>query len=139
VPFLDHNLIEFSYKNIPYSLKLRWKSEKEKELAKSQCADQYSEVLDWPKYILRKLSYKYLPKEIIERKKVGFPVPLTNWFDNLEELALELLPQSPWLNKNAINELIKDSRKENRSGQILWMFINIEIFRNIYFQKEWRW
>ena len=139
VPFLDHNLIEFSYKSIPYDLKLRWKSEKDKELAKSQSANQYSEVLDWPKYILRKLSYKYLPKEIIERKKVGFPVPLTEWFDNLEELAMELLPQSPWLNKDAIDELIKDSRKENRAGQILWMFINIEIFRNNYFQNEWRW
>ncbi len=50
-------------------------------------ADEYSEVLDIPKYLLREASYKYLPEEIITRKKVGFPVPLTEWFENLEDLA----------------------------------------------------
>ena len=88
VPFLDHNLIEFSYQNIPYDLKLRWKDEASKEKAKSMKSNEYSEVLDTPKHLLRKMSYDYLPKEIIERKKVGFPVPLTEWFDNLEALAI---------------------------------------------------
>ena len=36
------------------------------------------------------MSYNYLPDKIIERKKVGFPVPLTEWFSNLEDLAHEL-------------------------------------------------
>jgi asparagine synthase (glutamine-hydrolysing) len=139
VPFLDHKLIEFSYKNVPYDLKLRWISEKAKVEAKEMTSNDYSETLDTPKYLLRKLSYKYLPKEIITRKKIGFPVPLTEWFENLEQLAKEYLPRASWLQEGVVFDLIKKSKTETRAGQILWMFINIELFRKNYFQKDWRW
>lgn len=139
VPFLDHNLIEFTYAKVPYDLKLRWINEKAMEQAKKIRSIQYSENLDTPKYLLRKLSYRYLPKEIIERKKVGFPVPLTEWFSNLEELANDLLKNAVWLKKGAVLELITRAKTEERAGQILWMFINIEIFKKNYFNKEWRW
>lgn len=139
VPFLDHNLIEFTYREIPYELKLKWLNENSRETAKGNKSDSYSEVLDVPKYLLRQLAYKYLPKSIIERKKVGFPVPLTEWFNNLEELAYELLPNADWLKEGVLEELIKKSRTEARAGQILWMFLNIELFKKCYFTKEWRW
>jgi asparagine synthase (glutamine-hydrolysing) len=139
VPFLDHNLIEYSYRKIPYDLKLKWKDEASKGKAKNMSSSQYSEELDTPKYLLRKVSYDYLPKEIIERKKVGFPVPLTEWFSNLEILAKELLPKANWLKEGVVADLIEKSKIESRAGQILWMFINIELFRKKYFQKEWRW
>ena len=139
VPFLDHNLIEYSYRNIPYALKLRWKDEVSKKKAKSIRSDKYSEVLDTPKYLLRKVSYNYLPKEIIERKKVGFPVPLTEWFENLEDLAEELLPKANWLKEGVVKDLIEKSKTETRAGQILWMFINIELFKKNYFNKSWMW
>ena len=139
VPFLDHNLIEYSYRKIPYDLKLKWKDEASKGKAKNMSSSQYSEELDTPKYLLRKVSYDYLPKEIIERKKVGFPVPLTEWFSNLEILAKELLPKANWLKEGVVDDLIEKSKIESRAGQILWMFINIELFRKKYFQKEWRW
>jgi asparagine synthase (glutamine-hydrolysing) len=139
VPFLDHKLIEFSYNNIPYELKLRWINNDAQNKAKTQSSNQYSENLDTPKYLLRKLSYKYLPKEIIERKKIGFPVPLTEWFENLESLAKELLPEADWLKDGVVNDLIKKSKTESRAGQILWMFINIEFFKRNYFNKQWKW
>ena len=139
VPFLDHKLIEFAYNEIPYDLKLKWISEKAKDDAKLQSADTYSEELDIPKYLLRKISYNYLPEETITRKKVGFPVPLTEWFENLEEMARELLTNCSWLKANALEELISKSSTESRAGQVLWMFLNIELFKKQYFQKEWRW
>jgi asparagine synthase (glutamine-hydrolysing) len=139
VPFLDHKLIEFVYNEVPYSLKLKWKSAEAELKACKQRAEKYSEVLDIPKYLLRKISYNYLPDEIITRKKIGFPVPLTEWFENLEELANNLLENSSWLKKDATAELIKRSKTESRAGQILWMFINIEIFKKNYFEKEWQW
>ncbi|GAA4273216.1 asparagine synthase (glutamine-hydrolyzing) [Aquimarina gracilis] len=139
VPFLDHNLIEYAYKNIPYDLKLKWLDEESKEKAKELNSNDYSEELDIPKYILRELSYKYLPKEIIERKKVGFPVPLNEWFDNLDILARDLLENVDWLKPNVLDNLIDRSKKEPRAGQILWMFINIELFKKNYFNKDWRW
>lgn len=139
VPFLDHKLIEFAYNKIPYGLKLKWNSEGAKREATKQNSSKYSEVLDTPKYLLRKVSYKYLPEEIIERKKVGFPVPLTEWFENLEEMALELLSDVFWLKKGVVIELIEKSKVETRAGQVLWMFLNIELFKKQYFEKEWRW
>ncbi len=139
VPFLDHKLIEYSYRNIPLDLKLRWKDAASKEKARNISSDEYSEVLDTPKYLLRKMSYNYLPSEIIERKKVGFPVPLTEWFSNLETLAEELLPEANWLKDGVVSDLIDKSKTEVRAGQILWMFINIEIFRKNYFNKNWKW
>ena len=139
VPFLDHNLIEFVYSKVPYELKLKWKSDIAKSEAKKNNSFAYSEILDTPKYLLRKISYNYLPGSIVDRKKVGFPVPLTNWFDNLEIIAKELLSDVSWLKKGTLNELLKISKKEIRAGQVLWMFINIEIFRKQYFYKKWEW
>jgi len=139
VPFLDHNLIEFVYAKIPYNLKLKWKSEKAKNEARKISSQEYSENLDTPKYLLRKIAFNHLPEEIINRKKVGFPVPLTKWFDNLEKMAKALLLDAEWLKKDILNELLNSSKKEVRAGQVLWMFINIELFRKQYFCKEWEW
>ncbi len=139
VPFLDHNLIEFAYEQIPYDLKLKWVDQKSQQLATTQTAEEYSEVLDIPKYLLREVSYNYLPQEIITRKKVGFPVPLTEWFENLEELAQKLLVNCSWLKDGVVANLITKSKTESRAGQVLWMFVNIELFKKQYFDTEWRW
>jgi len=139
VPFLDHNLIEFSYKKIPYNLKLKWKDNLSKEKAKKINSTEYSEILDSPKYLLKEVGRKYLPSKIIDRKKVGFPVPLNNWFGDLEVLANDVLLNAEWLKKGVLKDLIEKSKKEVRFGQILWMFINIQKFKNNYFEKEWRW
>jgi len=139
VPFLDHNLIEFTYDKVPFDLKLKWNSIESMNLAKNSIASQYSEVLDTPKYLLRKVAYNYIPPELVDRKKIGFPVPLTDWFNNLEDLAKMLLSDVKWMKKGALNTLLDLSLKEARAGQILWMFINIEIFKKQYFHKEWEW
>ena len=108
-------------------------------LAKSLLAEEFSEIHDTPKYLLRKLGYKYLPSEIITRKKVGFPVPLTSWFSNLENISIDYLSNAEWLKPGILEKLLKQSKNEVRSGQILWMFINIEMFRRLYFNKSWKW
>lgn len=139
VPFLDHNLIEFTYKEVPFDLKLKWNSNESMNLAKNKIASQYSEVLDTPKYLLRKVAYNYIPTELVDRKKIGFPVPLTDWFSNLEDLAKIFLCDVKWMKNGALDTLLDLSLKEARAGQILWMFINIEIFKKQYFHKEWEW
>ena len=65
-PFLDHHIIEFS-QTIPDRMKIK----------NGQA-----------KYILRSILYKYVPKELIERPKMGFAVPIKNWL--LELLSDEL-------------------------------------------------
>ena len=139
VPFLDHELIEYVYSHVPYDLKLKWVDDEAKQNAKLSLADTYSEILDTPKYLLKEIAYKYLDKRVIERKKVGFPVPLDNWLHKLGELAHETLEEAPWIHRSQVSDLIDRSRTHVRSAQILWMFINVEKFRKIYFLKDWRW
>jgi asparagine synthase (glutamine-hydrolysing) len=56
-PFLSREIIEFSFK-IPTDLKIKGVT---------------------TKYLLKKIASKYLPKEIIYRKKQGFEIPLKEW------------------------------------------------------------
>lgn len=140
-PFLDHELVEYVYKRVPYNLKLKWISEIAKENAKQLTAGIYSEQLDIPKYALKKVAEKYLPREIIYRKKMGFPVPLTQWYSGLQSIANRELKDADWLKTGAVTSLsenIKDSTND-RSGQLLWMFCNIELFKKKYFSKTWKW
>ncbi|MEI6139838.1 MAG: asparagine synthase (glutamine-hydrolyzing) [Mariniphaga sp.] len=138
-PFLDYKLIEFVYQHVPYSLKLKWIHSDSESNAEHLYSQEYSEKLDIPKYILKVISEKYLPKEIIYRKKMGFPVPLTTWFVNLENMAKNLLNNTDWLNENVVDELCAELKGSDRAGQMLWMFINIEIFKRKYFNKNWTW
>lgn len=138
VPFLDHELVEFTYKSVPYDLKLKWKSIGSKMIAKAKSSSEYSELLDEPKYLIRKMGLEYLPEEVVTRKKMGFPVPLNDWYANLSKLAEELLNNTIWLKKDCVKNLISECTNNTKAGQLLWMFINIEMFRKIYFEKDWR-
>jgi asparagine synthase (glutamine-hydrolysing) len=137
-PFLDHSLIEYVYKTIPNSLKLKWNKDLPPDEMK---AEQYSEIYDTPKYPLKKVAEKYLPKKIIYRKKMGFPVPLDDWFSSLiNQLDLSNGVYSNAL-KNTVNKtvFIEDLKKEKRYGQSLWMLLNLQKFYNMYFKKSWKW
>ncbi len=61
-PLLDHRLIEFAAQ-LPFSLKLK------------------NSV---GKYLLKELTHKYIPKEIMQRPKMGFSVPLKDWLNGSE-------------------------------------------------------
>jgi asparagine synthase (glutamine-hydrolysing) len=58
VPLLDHKLVEFAAR-LPLDLKLRGLQRK---------------------YLLRTVCRKWLPPEILHRKKKGFPIPISLWF-----------------------------------------------------------
>ena len=139
VPFLDHELIEFVYKKIPYDLKLKWKSEQHRKKCCFMNPAEYSEISDTPKYLLKKLSERYLPKDIINQKKIGFPVPLNEWYPEMLKIFKLLLLESEWFKSGITGELYRDLHKQERFGQILWMMINIELFKERYFKKSWRW
>jgi asparagine synthase (glutamine-hydrolysing) len=58
VPFLDHELVEFAFR-VPNRLKVRGFNRK---------------------WLVKAVARKYLPDRIIDRRKVGFEVPLAQWF-----------------------------------------------------------
>ncbi len=139
VPFLDHELIEYVYENVPCQMKLKWKSGKAKEEARTKSAADYSEILDTPKYLLRQIAYDYLPAVVVDRKKVGFPVPLKQWNEELKAFILREDMEFKWLGGHTPEELAKKCGQMSAGSQILWMFLNLELFIQMYFAKEWRW
>lgn len=57
VPFLDHRVVEFAWR-LPLAMKIR---------------------NGVGKRLLKELLYEYVPKEILERPKMGFGVPIDEW------------------------------------------------------------
>ena len=57
MPFLDHRVVEFAW-TLPQSVKL------------------HEGVGKW---VLRQVLYKHVPKELIEREKMGFGAPIGDW------------------------------------------------------------
>lgn len=137
VPFLDHTLVEYTYKHIPYDLKLHWNYDVRQHIVKRD-SSYYSEVLDTPKYLLRKISEMYLPLDVVYRRKVGFPVPLNEWMGSLLSKAEMILTDNSWLKVNDLKSLINECQTNSRAGQLIWMFINIQLFKDEYFNKSWR-
>lgn len=137
VPFVDHRLVEF-VNEIPFKYKIRWKTEhlKNEALKKNFKIGEISENLDIPKYLLRESFKDDLPKEIIKRRKVGFPVPLDHWFQgSFQGYAKNILLDKKTLNRGIFskNYLISEEFTRELSGINVWMMINLELFLRKYF------
>jgi asparagine synthase (glutamine-hydrolysing) len=139
VPFVDHRLVEFAF-SIPNKYKLKWNSAQDQALAKNKLSDQSSEVHDTPKYILKKVGEKYLPNEVLYRKKMGFPVPLDKWLGgSFADQAREILTDKDNIANQVIDTTFvlsllddKDLAKNHSLAMKVWMVLNLFTFCATY-------
>ena len=100
VPFLDHDVFEFASK-IPLEMKLN------KGVGKT---------------VLRDILYKYVPKDLIERPKTGFGIPVSDWLKGpLKEWAEELLSESRLRSQGFFYpEIVRQMWSEHLMGTRNW-------------------
>ncbi|MBV9555513.1 MAG: asparagine synthase (glutamine-hydrolyzing), partial [Pseudolabrys sp.] len=111
VPLIDHRVVEFSWR-LPRNTMIR---------------DGVS------KWILRQILYRHVPREIIERPKMGFGVPLGNWLrgplrdwaENL--LATDRLRKSGLLDAAKVRSCWDEHLAGRRNNEhLLWDVLMLE-------------
>ena len=114
-PFLDHHVIEFAA-SLPQNLKLRGLT---------------------GKYLLKKVLRKLLPSENLDRRKMGFGVPIGHWFRGkmqpfLREVLLsEKALQRGLFKPEAVKQLIElHTRAERDYSAQLWTLLMLELWFN---------
>ncbi len=100
IPFLDPDVINFSA-SLPMNFKIR------------------NGVSKWA---LREVLYRYVDKELIERPKMGFGVPLAEWLRGpLKDWAEDLLDEKRLHQEGFFNvDFVRTKWKEHISGKKNW-------------------
>ncbi len=103
VPLLDHRLVEFSWQ-LPMHQKIRGNTSK---------------------WLLRQVLYKHVPKELIERPKQGFGVPLAAWLRGpLREWAEALITPDRLKREGYFHVAqVRSKWDEHLSGQRDWQYL----------------
>lgn len=100
VPFLDHRIVEFAWK-LPLEMKFQ---------------------NGQGKWILRQLLNEYLPKELIDRPKMGFTAPIGDWLRGPLKDRMEALVSESRLNEEGyLNPVpVRHKWQEHLDGKHSW-------------------
>ena len=114
-PLLDHKVLEFAA-SLPVKFKVNGFQ---------------------TKYLLKKIASKFVPKDVIYRKKMGFGMPLTHWFrGELSSFLHEVLLSEKSLERGIIKpEVVKNLIETHSKGTSdntfrLWTLLMLELWFN---------
>jgi asparagine synthase (glutamine-hydrolysing) len=117
VPLLDHRIIEYLSR---VSENLKYKNKQ-------------------GKYLLRKILYKYLPSEMVDKPKSGFQIPLEDWLKgNLRYLVEKYLDEKRLDNEifnveEVINLKTKLFSNKHVNINQIWLIIMFEMWKEKWF------
>jgi asparagine synthase (glutamine-hydrolysing) len=121
VPFLDHRLVEFAAR-LPDRLKLSGFTTKR---------------------ILREAIRGLLPDRILTRKKMGFPVPFSDWMRGpWNAVARDVLldrrtRERGLLDPAAVSALLQDHGSGRRNGgDAIWALLNLELWYRTFIDGD---
>lgn len=102
IPLLDHRVVEFAWR-VPLDMKIR---------------------SGQGKWLLRQVLYKYVPKELVDRPKMGFGVPIDSWLrEPLRDWAEALLDETRLQKEGFLNpQPIRQKWVEHLSGKRNWQY-----------------
>lgn len=120
VPFLDHKVLEFAAR-LPRNQKVRgWKM----------------------KYLLKKAMAKHVPSEILNRRKVGFPVPYRKWMrHDLRDQFTDILLDSKsisrgYFRKAAIQDLFQRNSRSNSYAPEIFSLVVLELWHRTFIDRQ---
>lgn len=122
-PILDYRIIEESFR-IPH---------------------QYKYYRFDKKHILKELAYQYIPREMLDRPKKGFGVPLKKWLRTVLASQIEMYAEQEKLNRqgifsaDAVKELIKKQQNSDKISysSMLWSFYVFQRWYQVYIEDLW--
>lgn len=121
VPFLDHKVVEFAAR-LPRHLKVSGLRSK---------------------IVLKRLAERYLPRETIYRRKVGFTVPLTRWFAGpwrgliSDVLLSERCLDRGYYNADVVRSIVSDHvRRRVDREQGIWLMLALEIWHRLFVDDD---
>ena len=120
LPLMDKNIVEFAFQ-IPPKFKIRNGDEK---------------------HMLKMAVKDLIPREIIERKKMGFGVPYLYWIKNeMKELVDQKLSEGELIKKifekDKIEKLVAEYQKNkwNHSANLVWNLFALELWYEQFFRR----
>lgn len=92
------------------------------------------------KYLLRKLSTKYIPEECLKMKKKGFDLPTNAWMrkelNNFVLDRLQSLKKRDIFNSDVIDKIYNQWSYGFRSFRSVWQLVSIENWFQVYFDAK---
>jgi len=94
-----------------------------------------------PKHIFKKVAARHIPTELVDRKKVGFGVPIYDWMRDRTglgrylDMLLDMSENLQLVNKKKLEIIVTEHRNNTSNhGDILWPMLNYAVWKDIFFK-----